>query len=137
MLMFRSTFHGRAASRRSCKSPVAKGKKRLKVESSQSDGIASSSSADESDIGAEIIEGVERVHVCPQLDAKTLSVGRIFMRYLEEGWSRGTIVAYRPKKIRSNVTAHFDDEEESANRDMLLKADEYLTGKLEDAIVGS
>jgi hypothetical protein len=59
------------------------------------------------------------------------------MRYFEEGWSRGTIVAYRPKKIRSNVTAHFDDEEESANRDMLLKADEYLTGKLEDAIVGS
>lgn len=73
---------------------------------------------------------------CPQLDAENLCVGRVFWKLFREGWSRGTIVAHRLTKKRSNITAHFDDEEESANRDVLLKTEEYLT-ELENAIVGS
>jgi hypothetical protein len=100
-----------------------------KVVSSESESSSSSSSS-ESSSEVDLLESVERVHDCPPLDEDNLLPGRVFWRYFaNEGWSRGIIVSFRANRKRSNITAHFDDEETSVNRDVLLKTDEYLIGE--------
>jgi hypothetical protein len=63
------------------------------------------------------------------INKDVLTNGRDIMKMFEEGWSRGTIVKFKPKTKRSNSDIHWHDEHLKAIRPALLHESEYFVGR--------